>query len=256
MANIFEQFGIKEVADVHFEALEDEGTTKAGDVVLFLDTLKVSTAETTAEQSEARGGKGNPSLIIWDFGREITVSLQDALMSMASQKLMNGAKLINDAEATVRINERITIGEGTSVTLKATPAEGTKVRYINFTKGTSGTSTGTFTTKTFTFEASEMAKGDIVQLFYDTKIASGAVTVVINASTFPGTYKVYGDTFIRNQNGKDFPYQFVINRAKVSSNTTLTLEAEGDPSVFDMDIRVLRDAQGNMISYTRYELPA
>ncbi len=57
--NIFQKYGIKEVANVYFEALEDEDKVdgyKAGDIVLFLDTLKVSTIETTAESTEARGG--------------------------------------------------------------------------------------------------------------------------------------------------------------------------------------------------------
>ena len=43
--NIFDKYGIKEVANVYFEALEDDipaGVYK-GDIVLFLDTLKVST---------------------------------------------------------------------------------------------------------------------------------------------------------------------------------------------------------------------
>lgn len=30
-------------------------------------TLKVSTIEQTADEAEARGGKGNPPLIIWDL---------------------------------------------------------------------------------------------------------------------------------------------------------------------------------------------
>ena len=35
--------------------------------VLYLDTLKVSTIEQTGEEAEARGGKGNPPLLIWDL---------------------------------------------------------------------------------------------------------------------------------------------------------------------------------------------
>lgn len=59
--NIFEKFGIKEVANVTFEALEDNkkvNETK-GDIVLFLDTLKVSTIETTADSVSAQGGELN-----------------------------------------------------------------------------------------------------------------------------------------------------------------------------------------------------
>lgn len=64
--NIFEQFGMKEVANVQFEALEDSARldVKAGDIVMYLDSLKVSTVETTADQTEAHGGWGNPALKI------------------------------------------------------------------------------------------------------------------------------------------------------------------------------------------------
>ena len=61
MANILDQYGIKEVADV---TLYDLSTNLP---VLFLDTLKVSTIEQTAEQADAKGGKGNSTLIIWDL---------------------------------------------------------------------------------------------------------------------------------------------------------------------------------------------
>lgn len=56
---------IKEVADVTFYALDEAGNPSHP--VLYLDTLKVSTIEQTAEQAEARGGKGNPPLLIWDL---------------------------------------------------------------------------------------------------------------------------------------------------------------------------------------------
>lgn len=55
---------IKEVANVYFQALADDqmAGVKAGDIVLFLDTLKVSTIEQTAEKVDARGGWGNAKL--------------------------------------------------------------------------------------------------------------------------------------------------------------------------------------------------
>ena len=51
MASLFDQYGIKEVADV---TLYDITTPTTPIPVLFLDTLKVSTIEQTAEQAEAR----------------------------------------------------------------------------------------------------------------------------------------------------------------------------------------------------------
>lgn len=72
--NIFERYGIKEVANVYFQALADEGNIKAGDIVLYLDTLKVSTIENTAENVSAQGGWGNPKLVTWDFPQFLSIT--------------------------------------------------------------------------------------------------------------------------------------------------------------------------------------
>lgn len=69
--------------------------------VLYLDTLKVSTIEQSAEQAEARGGKGNPPLIIWDYGKEINVTLEDALFSAKSMAIMFGNGKVNAAKSKV-----------------------------------------------------------------------------------------------------------------------------------------------------------
>ena len=170
-----ERFGIKEVADVAFYALGTDGKP-TGDPIIVFDTLKVSNIEFTAETTEARGGKGNAPLIIWDYGREITLSIEDALLSMKTLALM----FENDA--------------------------------------TGG----------------------------DDK------TITISANTFPGTYYVEGKTFARNENdGKDHLFTFKIHKAKINSEVTLTMEAEGDPTVFGMTLRVLRGEGGNMMELVR-----
>ncbi len=92
--NIFQQYGIKEVADVCLYAIElDENDDEVYVPVLYLDTLKVSTVEETAESVSAQGGLGNPKLITWDFGKEITVTLEDALYSPASQGMTWGGTM-------------------------------------------------------------------------------------------------------------------------------------------------------------------
>ena len=88
MASILDRYGIKEVADVTFYTINSDGTR--GAPALYLDTLKVSTIEQTAETSDARGGKGNPKLITWDYGKEITVTIEDALFSAKSMAIMFG----------------------------------------------------------------------------------------------------------------------------------------------------------------------
>jgi hypothetical protein len=180
------RFGIKEVADVKFyDVLSDVSAAAAvaavADAVpvIEFDTLKVSNIESTAESSEARGGKGNAALISWDYGREITVTLEDALMSMESLALL----------------------------------------FENTTTNTDG-------------------------------------SITINANTFPGTYTVVGTTYARNESdGKDHIFKFVIPKAKIQSETTLTMEAEGDPSVLGMTLKVLRCKNGDMMELIRETNP-
>ena len=47
---------------------------------------------------------------------------------------------------------------------------------------------------------------------------------------------------------------YIIPKAKVQTENTITLEAEGDPSVFNMSLKVLRPADGQMMKLVKYEL--
>jgi hypothetical protein len=81
--------------------------------------------------------------------------------------------------------------------------------------------------------------------------------IEISANSFPGTYYVTGDTFARSEaSGKDEFFQFIIPKAKVTSENTITLEAEGDPSVFNMNLQVLRPKDGIMMKLVKYDLTA
>jgi hypothetical protein len=86
-------------------------------------------------------------------------------------------------------------------------------------------------------------------------IAIAGQQVVISSDNFPGTYYVTGDTYARNENsGEDEFFQFIIPKAKVQSENTITPEAEGDPSVFIMSLRVMRPADGKMMKLVKYKL--
>ena len=94
-----------------------------------------------------------------------------------------------------------------------------------------------------------------VRFFWqEEKVANGEATeLVITPNDFPGTYRVVGDALIRSEKtGMDEAFQFVINKAKLLSEVTLTMQAEGDPSTFNMTLNVLRDPSGNMMSLIKY----
>jgi hypothetical protein len=290
--NIFEQYGIKEVANVYFEALEADpkAGVYANDIVLYLDSLKVSTIETTAENTAAQGGWGNPKLVQWDYGKEINITLEDALMSLESLRFMLGGaikKPSNDNSVIVRHTEEVVcLANGivplpkdhlTGETLKPKAFVGHPIRLINLTTGArtqievrEGTDKQMTGNTAITFKNPKLieggtqvtAKDNRIRIFWDEEIkgAQGetetAVEVTISPDTFPGTYRVVGDTLIRNSNGKDEAFQFVINKAKVQSNVTITLQAEGDPSTFEMTLNVLRstneDGKPEMMKLVRY----
>ena len=257
--NILNKYGIKEVADVTFYSLNDFGRPEVP--VLYLDTLKVSTIEQTAETTEARGGKGNPALIMWDYNKEINVTLEDALFSAKSMAIMFGNGRVKDYSgnnAFIMKTEEFmieNIPEGTE-NVEANPENAGNYGW----KSTYEAPDGRIYTKqnpNFYTANNEVATTFENQTRYFCSfdlLAEGSV-IEISANSFPGTYYVVGDTFARNQeSGEDEFFQFIIPKAKVLSENTITLEAEGDPSVFNMSLRVLRPSDGKMMKLVKYNL--
>ena len=250
MATILDRYGIKEVADVTFYELDKDGNPT--NPVLYLDTLKVSTIEQTAESSEARGGKGNPALITWDYGKEISVTLEDALYSPKSLALMFG-----DTDGKIGGLDTDTSGNTIGLLKTFRPADAKSVTggYEIEVNGTTITVTGC----TQYNAAGEDVAGDGVT---DTTVAyitgrfvpNNALVIDVSANTFPGNYYVTGDTYARSETtGKDEFFQFIIPKAKVlSESNTITLEAEGDPTVFSMNLKVLRPKSGPKMKLVQY----
>ena len=188
-------YGIKEVADCYFYpagttiTINTDATgvnyadivSAATDPDFIFDTLKVSNIEVSSEETSATGGKGNPELISWSYGKEITFTMEDAVFSLATLDLMFGAK----------------------------------------------------------------GSGDGVDDDVDK-------TITVDGNTFPANYHVVGFTFIRNQaTGADAPFIFEIPNAKVNVGGTLTMEADGDPTTFEMTLKALKSSDGSLVKFHR-----
>lgn len=259
MASILDKYGIKEVADVTFYELDSNGMPTHP--VLYLDTLKVSTIEQTAENTEARGGKGNPALVSWDYGKEITVTLEDALFSAKSMAIMfgNGSTkaLATDAAhsaapALMRTEEFV--ATGSALPTEGSDGSGWKAKFED-NNGKLHTKLnpkfydekGVEVTETLTSGARYFCTFDLA--------TKDAAVIEISGDSFPKTYYVTGDTYARSAaSGEDEFFQFIIPKAKMNAENTITLEAEGDPSVFNMSLRVLRPDDGVMMKLVKYNL--
>ena len=69
-----------------------------------------------------------------------------------------------------------------------------------------------------------------VIVYYNYDSADTAQAFVIDSAHFSGTYKLVGDTVVRNvDTGKDEAFQVVIPNLKWTSNLNLSFAAEGDP---------------------------
>lgn len=226
--------------------------------VLFLDTLKVSTIEQTAEEVYAQGGKGNANLIGWDYGKEITLTLQDALFTPASMSAIFGSYEGNDFRKGVK--EVKSLDRMEKVTAKR--------NFIVPAGNSNGTPTEADKTAQAVYydpatmepypDGTPIVEGEVYYKFTRSVAYEGQSLghmIEISADSFPGTYKVVGDTFVRSkETGEDERFQFVIPQAKMTSEQTITLEADGDPSVFDMNMTVLRPDDGVMVKFIQYNV--
>lgn len=252
MANILSRYGIKEVADVTFYKINNDESQ--GAPVLYLDTLKVSTIEQTAENAEARGGKGNAALISWDYGKEITVTLEDALYSPKSLALIYGDQDATPETVTGTIKKTIAKTKNVKITTETLTDGATAVNATVVMGGKEVTLKNCilYDEKGNAVDPKDQSKATYIT--GDINITSG-YKIDISANSFPGVYRIVGDTYARNEaTGRDEFFQFVIPKAKVmSESNTITMEAEGDPTVFSMNLKVLRPRDGVMMQLIQYE---
>jgi len=245
MAN--KRYGMKEVANVIFF---DVATNKP---VLFFDTLKVSTIENESDSAEATGGQGNGRLLSWDFGRKATLTMQDALLSDISLSLLAGTTVKTTGIKAVGREVVVAVdnaSSGVKVTLKDEPINLATVAVYKVDKGVMGlevTGVTQDTDKKTLKIATGVTAGDSVMVFYEyTVTAQDASQVTFKGSAFPATYKVVGDTIVRGEDGVDRKMQFVIPKAKLQSNFSLTMDAE-NVSTFDFTLDILVEAGTNTL---------
>lgn len=285
--SLFDRYGIKEVADVTFYALDDYGNV--AQPVLYLDTLKVSTVEQTAENADARGGKGNTALMTWDYGKEITINLEDALFSAKSMEVMYGGKRKNLAGKVRRtkIHQINNLWEFAfldqsgeheyefSADLDSLGIEyksvGGSYLFAHHELGKTYWGKGYITINDVEIPIERAIDAELLKAAgFSEAVEEGATEIYlpanaylfaiewdadlreieISANSFPGTYYVTGETFVRNEKtGEDEIFQLVFPKVKVlSESNTITMEADGDPTVFNMSLKVLKSKNAPMMS--------
>ena len=82
-----------------------------------------------------------------------------------------------------------------------------------------------------------------------------AQKIFVEQGVFPGMYKIVGETYIRSRDtGEDQRVQISLPLCKIKSDQTLTLQADGDPTTFNLDVEVATPQNGIPMEITFYEV--
>lgn len=255
------RWAVREAANVTFFRLDTKtGVYEKGDPVVTLNTLKMTDVETSGETVYAQGGRGNAKLVGFSSNREARVTIQDAIFDNAALAMLTG----NDIETGVKTvslyedliqSETDTITIETSLDLAATP----NIRVYPIEGNVLGemmtiATDYTVVDKVITIVDIAAEPGDRYRVYFDAVTAADAQTIKVTSDKFGGSFKVIADVLVRDEDTKeDFYGQFIAYNAKVEDNFTFNFSPEGDPSVMDIPLEILKSPEStNMWEFVIY----
>lgn len=254
-------WAIKEVALATFYDL------KTGKAKVQLRNLKTAGIENTGETKYATGGRGNSKVVGFSGNRGGKVTLQDCVFTNEVLAMMTGNDIQNAASKVLQREELVVANN--KVTLAHTPvdaaaglisvyklnADGTHGEELAFTNATLAAGKYTLAAKVLTFFTGDLEDGAEVVAYYKVATDDTAKTITVSSNKFAGSYKVVLDCLVRDTvSEKDYAAQIVINKAKMEDNWKIDTSAEGDPSVFDIPLEMLKPAKSTeMYSMVIYD---
>lgn len=249
------RFGSHEIADMTFYNLSN------GKPELFLNTLKMSNMENNADSSYAQGGSGAPRLVGWDFNRTVQMTIQNALLYPKAISMQLGTDLVKKVE-TVFKREVIVAVADTTGNAKVTLSKAPKAGSLYLVKSVDGISHDSeieqasvvITGMDASAPTTAMNVGEQVIAYYQYDTTATAEVITVNSDKFAGYYRAVGDTLWRNEaSGQDEKVQIILPKVKVASQFTLTMQPDGDPSVFDFNLDVFKpQSSTEMVKIVRY----
>lgn len=263
------RYGVREVANVVFKA-KANGTKignkvfKAGEPVIYFDTIKTSSVEGTSEAVYARGGRGNPKLVTWEGEKEMTFTFEDALISPVGLSILLGAGLGESADNFHHVKiKAIAVDDGAgAVSIDITDdleliAAGAKI--IDPTAGLTvhEKAAGLFVYETdsrgfdmvagvtdFTVEGNVIKSATLTANEYylvDGYVKVKGTSFSISPDKFADAFYIEAETLFRDEDQVDHAAQFVIPNGKVQSNFDIAMANSGDPSTFNFTIDAMAD---------------
>jgi hypothetical protein len=231
-----EKFGIVTVVNATFYAVDTEIP------LISFDTLKMSNITSEGQQKEIRGGQGAELLLQYDFGRTATIEITDALVSMGSLEYLFGGNLTASGFNALRRVEGVISATNTFVPPTNRVASSYNKMVIvlpngdkHEIEGASSGATAIDSTALAALEYDVLTGSKYVYWYKESfSIAENTREMILKATDFPPTVRFVGETIVLDADkGAKVAFQIEIPKLKLNANFTLSLDAEGDPSVFD-----------------------
>jgi len=242
--------GLKDVIDFIIESI---ATDKP---VIKSNYARTSSIDYTSEAVYARNKTTNA--IRWDKTREGTFKTSCEIFDMKMIAMLFG-KEVSTGTVPFMKSETLKVASGTA-TLVGTPKTGTlkifksEAKDLNFigaeqTVGTPGTEENTYSISgsTITLNATSCPDDSYIICFYSVDTTCNTFTV--NSTSFPGAYRIYGDTFLRDTDEIDKLAHIQFYKVKPQSNVSLSMDAD---NVMTLEITwdILPDANGDMMTFS------
>jgi hypothetical protein len=263
------RFGVREVTDIVFRSISNTQlggyNFTDGQPVIFIDSAKMSTLETTVATVYAQGGRGNPRLLAWDGDKTATFKFEDALVSPISLSVLSSASSGNTTSLVFHQTQRVFIPSSgvTAVTTDTIPGAGLTISSdysftlikldasgdiaatpLSFTGITAAIGVASATaagatasnagTLSFGIATGVSSSTNYLIDYYVTDTTSGT-QIQVDPAKFGGYYYLEANTLFRGTDGKDYPAQITIPKAKIKTQFTLTMSPTGEPTNFSFE---------------------
>lgn len=206
-----------------------------------LKTLKMTEVQTTGETVYSQGGRGNAKLVGFSGNREATVTLQDAIFDNEALAMLTGKAVSVGTKTLQLVEDFVTTSAAQDVELKRTPKSGT-VKVYPMVDGAMGTA---LVSPDVTGKDVTIPTAGKYRIYYDADVAD-AKTITVTASDFGGTFRLVCDVLIKDEDtSKIFYGQFIAPKAKIEDEFTFSFSPDGDPSVLDIPLQLLKDSNSD-----------
>lgn len=233
------RWAVREAAEATFYDL----VTKKPRVTL--KTLKLTEVTTTGETVYAMGGRGNAKIIGFSGNREAKVTIQDAIFDNEAMAMLTG-NLVTTGSKTLQMQEDATVGADGIIKLKHKPVGPVSIYPIvagALGKEEAITADEAVAGEDGLFPVTSVANRDAgrVRVYYTATVAD-AKTITVTADQFGGTFRLVCDVVVKDEATSEIKYgQFIAPKAKIEDEFTFNFSPEGDPSVLDIPVEILKD---------------